>query len=53
MSEDAFDEDSPRVAPDQPKGSGDKAPRVAVALILTVVVTIVLVITSLVLLWAL
>lgn len=53
MTDDAFDDDAPRVAPDQPKGSGDKAPRIVAALALTVVVTIALIVSSFVILWLL
>ncbi len=53
MTDDAFDDDAPRVAPDQPKGSGDKAPRVIAALTLTAVVTILAIASTIVILWLL
>ncbi len=45
--------DAPRVAPDRPKASGDKGPRVAVALLLTVLTTILLIVSSVLILWLL
>lgn len=47
------DVDGPRVAPDRPAGSGDKAPRIAIALSLTVLVTIALIASTVAILWLL
>ena len=54
MHGDALDPiDGPRVAPDRPAASGDRGPRIAVALLLTVLVTILLIMSSVLILWLL
>ena len=51
MDGDAMDPaDGPRVAPDRPKASGDKGPRIAVALALAVVVALSLIVSSVIIL---
>ena len=51
MHGDAIDPvDGPRVTPDRPKASGDKAPRIALAVALSIVVVVVLIIASIVIL---
>jgi len=54
MHGDAVDPvDGPRVAPDRPRASGDRGPRLAIAFVFTVSVTVLLIASTVLILWLL